>query len=371
MIKIEQEVKSAGKTLFGESISESLLEAFTHLSRTEKKEGFIDPFSLTRASLKGLCLQTKSWQDIAKIVVAAVAYRPGSAEKWLQVICEPFSLNLFKEDTDLLQANPAFILGTTLGLFQAINWLDQHWRTLTAFENDFYDEIAEVILWKDQFSDLTDQLLPDPTYESQLSQAIKAFVRGEPGLGWKGERLYFTLSLVQKVLSKLVNQNRRKKELSKIGTLVLDQISYAWWGTESLMGRVNGIAILGKERDFDKNIAAQAIPKLFEDKELFYASNLASDAESSWEQAAFQMLAKSFSESKPAIIWQIIKQADEKIKGKIELSMQAQILADKIAFAIFDQLDVFGRALTAILPLTTILNEICSQSGRRLLQPDL
>ncbi|MCX6743419.1 MAG: hypothetical protein NT116_04250 [Candidatus Parcubacteria bacterium] len=331
----------------------------------------MDDYSVTRAWLNELCLQNKTWHEISKIVVAATAYRPSRSDKWLQIICEPFILNLFREDVDLLKQNPAFILGTTLGLFQAINWLDQYWWAQTSFESDFYDEVAEIILWKDQFSDLADQLLPDSAYESQLSQAVKAFFRHQPmGFGGKGIRMANTLKFVQKVLSKLVNEAGTKKELSKIGSLVLDQISYAWFGSASLMGRVNGIMLFGKKCDFDKALAAKALPKLYGDKELFSASMQILDSENNWEFSAFQMQAKATTDSKAELIWQIIQQADEKIKAKIELSKQVQVLLDKIAYAIFDQLDSFDRALTAILPITNILNELLSQSGRRLLRPD-
>ncbi|MCX6745793.1 MAG: hypothetical protein NTX00_02115 [Candidatus Parcubacteria bacterium] len=367
---IQQQVMSAGNVLLGQGTDDSIIKAFALLSRAETDD--TDDFCVARPLLKDLCLQTKSWQEIAKIVVAAVAYRPGRSEKWLQIICEPFSLNLFKEDIDLLKENPAFILGTTLGLFQAINWLDKHWRTLTDFENDFYDEIAEVILWKDQFSDLADQLLPDPAYESQLSQAVKAFFRLESdGWGNKGIRIAKSLKLVQKVLSKLAIDTETKKELSKIGALVLEQMSYAWFGSASLMGRVNGIMLIGKKCDFDKKLAAKAFPKLYGDKELFSADMQAlyNEPENSWA-TSFQMLAKAISESRPEFLWQIISQADEKIKGKVELSKQVQVLWEKIAYAIFDQLDTPDKALTAIFPITTISNEILSQSGRRLLRPN-
>jgi hypothetical protein len=371
MVKIEQEVKSAGKVLFGEGINDSLIEAFAHLIRTEKTESSVDHFSVTRAWLKDLCLQTKSWQEIAKIVVAATTYRPGRSDRWLQVICEPFSLNLFKEDVDLLKQNPAFILGTALGLFQSMNWLDQYWWANTSFESDFYDEVAEIILWKDQFSDLADQLLPDSAYESQLSQAVKAFFRHQPmGFGGKGIRMANTLKFVEKVLSKLVTDTGVKKELSKIGSLVLDQIGYAWFGSASLMGRVNGIMLFGKKCDFDKALAKKASLKLCADAVNLFASWDAMDVEDSWEQAAYQMLEKSLCNNEYEMLWQIIRQADEKIKEKIELSKQAQVLLDKIAYAIFDQLDSFDKALTAILPITNILNEVLSKSGRRLLRPE-
>ncbi len=174
---------------------------------------------------------------VAKVIVAVTAGNPAGSSLWLETITRPLRHEGKHGDIDWTFS---FAEGVTLGVFQSAIWLQQHWKMDTLYDEHLGDFIAEMILYLEDLNGNKKVLgdwTPSKEYEEALSQAIKRYVREHEhlgniggGLGVRHARLTLMFRRIRQGFDTTKRQHGRSPALNEFATLVLDQLSYAWFG---------------------------------------------------------------------------------------------------------------------------------------------
>lgn len=336
-------------------------------------DGVMDKESLKQ--IKVICLQTQNWQEIAKIIESITAGMPHNSHEWLNIIVDPVSLNRGAKDEKALQNNPHFILGLSLGLFRSAIWLDTNWGTIVEFYEDMLDWVVELIVWNDEFTNKSDRLLPDKTFESQLSQAIKSYFRTPAEyMGAKGIRMAQTQKIIEKSLELLIDGQGKKQPLSKISSLILEQLSYAYFGTLVAWGKMESLYLSFPNLKLPERKEKALVKNLEENKtfqELIKA--LATSGDDELEKIIAPVISDYIQGDQTfACLWkigEIIRKSSKNLKGKNQMKSETALdFLNILAYAIFEHLSVYDKALASIGLMQFKLNDLMTLSGKRQLR---
>jgi len=196
------------------------------------------------------CQRHDNVGTIANIIAAVTAASPYVlGEEWMTILMRPIKEYSFPEDPKL---SPAYILGLVQGIFKACNWYDEN-SPLPAFDEQGLAKtlhfLINHLLAKNPITELADELLRDDkfakTYESQLSQLIKAFARNKKIN--KGERLNTIVNLIRLAEEHRESGRLSEDKLSRLGTIILDQLNYAFFGSMSALAKTKAVLLLNKE----------------------------------------------------------------------------------------------------------------------------
>lgn len=224
--------------------------------------GLIHRGSSAHQQIFDACLKcagsAESHYDIAKVVMATTAYNPHHSDKWLKAIRALFSGSegneLIKRHETITTEVPDqvvshFAQGIVLGIFQSMLWLDEEWRVTTEFEKELPQVVTDIVLCQNAIAKSIDFhppfTTPDKAYESQLSQVIKAYVKGREY--YKGHRCAQVMDIIDSVYFQLERKKKEKFEPSLFGKMVFDQIAYAVFGSMSTQGRAHALYLLFKD----------------------------------------------------------------------------------------------------------------------------
>ena len=369
-----QEIKSLVKVLTKENTSwgpqtpVSFREVLLVIFKANKSfEGELIPAYLKE--IKKICLRIQNWQEIATIIEAVTAYMPHHSHKWLLTIVDPVSLNREPEEEQALKRNPHFILGLSLGLFRSSYWLDQNWRAKEPFYEEMCEWVPELILWHDELTAKADSLLPDPAFESQLSQVIKAFLRTDvPWFGARGIRMSWIIKIIESCLRHLTGQGK-KIPLARISALILEQLSYTFFGQmaewaklQSLYLAFPGLKMTGKKARFlSQNLAESNFADL--------TAQLSATDSHELEKAIAQNAKHYLETSDFALLWKIPELANKNyvkdLKDRHEWSQPALELLNLLAYEIFKLIDIHDKAQASIKLMQHQFAGIAAISGKR------
>lgn len=192
------------------------------------------------STLLDFCAKSESYPTVSRIMVGAVVAAPhlGSG-RWLELTRIFFTHPAFTDEV-----TPAFVLGAALGLFGAAVWLDTNWKAETDFEKGFPEAIASIVFASGKTIDAlggekTLHMVEfNPAFESKLSQAIKAWVRGpKPEEYYHGARLGNVWRIIDTVYERF--QGGACSNL--LGKLIIEQISYGVFGELSAKGKIHAL----------------------------------------------------------------------------------------------------------------------------------
>jgi len=238
MLREQDGTVRVAKLLFdekGEKIEPWVVEVFQLI--TQESE-FPDYESLYDICLERCgCGNPITFQKVSRIIVAVTAYDPHRCHNWFKRLAKVFVLPVEK----LKEVSSNFFLGYVLGLFQSGLWIDEYWHTETDFEKHYFIPLLQDLV-SCQFAPALnfddgdrrehdyDTLLP--AYESELSKAVKAYIR--PGKktevhGWYNEGLIGRrLALAQNFMRLIVDRSEQEKDkIPKLGQLLLKQVAFA------------------------------------------------------------------------------------------------------------------------------------------------
>lgn len=201
--------------------------------------------------IAGLCHNCKNIDTITKVIEGVTASAPYQAEEWFDILLHPIMEFLdFTEYHPEPKFEPEYALGFIKGIFKASNWYDDNYYVETILETSLVEKFVflnKYFLEKNPLTEMADGLLQNDKfaekYEGQLSNLIKTFVRHETN---RGARMASAVQLVQNTYLKIKKDEIPNEEVSRIGTIIFDQIAYAIFGSLSTYGRAKAIYLLNQ-----------------------------------------------------------------------------------------------------------------------------
>ena len=195
-----------------------------------------------------LCMIEGDPMIVAKVITAGTALNPVHAHHWIGEIERLFELQ--DSHSLIADANPQFVFGLVLGLFQAQVWLDDYSWPRTHFEERLprllctiafcIHPTTETILGSPQCEGY-----PSKQYQAVLSQVVKAWVRPrKPVAGNVGRRLAQVKQLLEMADETYGHWDEKRGDIPKLASLILDQVAYAHFGGISTQGRVQALSLM-------------------------------------------------------------------------------------------------------------------------------
>ena len=167
--------------------------------------------------------------------MAAVARNPSGSEDFLTAF-----QRLFRTDKESLPpiTNHDFVPGGILGAFEAGVWLDENWTGKHPFHSFLLTAIPSFVWCGNGLLESADQHPLSAGYRSCLTDTIKKYIRKE-GNG-KGERLADIAGALEEVLKRWRPReaNSPETKLPPLTEMILDGLTYGWFGGLSPIGRL-------------------------------------------------------------------------------------------------------------------------------------
>jgi len=226
------------------------LQIFAKILKQENKNLNYDDL----VEIRGLAFScAKSWVDIAQIFMAVASYDPDS-KYWLtcftapilgiatsatipeESCTQPCSGDYWQIKSGIRNYNPeylGYLHGTILGIFQAANWLDENVEAETPYFHQLPKIIKDLILLPLKLPADDETVYSKKEYQSQLSQAIKTWVRGSKHK--HDQRRGQVQAIIRQVVTELKEDKTLK--LSMAGAAILEQICYAVFGSMDVAAR--------------------------------------------------------------------------------------------------------------------------------------
>lgn len=235
----------AAAFLFPKDIDRLLISTTLLLQKNglEAKEGIAEQ-----------CRQHRDIDSIVKVIqaVTAVSSHNAARAEWFDALVTPFTTHLDELGQNFgRKVTGEYALGFILGAFETANWLyEQPYNHCLTEELEFvkrFKRLFQLFLVKGPLSEVVDDWLKHPLhtdrkrYEGRLSGSIKAFARPQVNVGIRYATVFGLLADV----SDMINQGKIKEaDFSCIGSLIFDQLAYAFFGSMSLGGRITAITLL-------------------------------------------------------------------------------------------------------------------------------
>jgi hypothetical protein len=209
----------------------------------EQPEGATHKDGAVRATyeqIAALGFNSKSYDDVAKMVVALAAFNPFQAAQAISATSVPIQQPIGQG----VHIRPEYIMGVVLGIFEAGVWLDEKWRCAESLEQALPDVLANFI-YSPRLTRANLGLgvsgVCNTGYESRLNDAIKKFARGEfVPEGQRSQRV----REIFRTIRWLQEATPRDTELPYLAEMVVDQICYAQFGAISSTGRLDALKAL-------------------------------------------------------------------------------------------------------------------------------
>ncbi len=249
--------------VLGKETDPELLKIYLILDQKKRQPLNTEEF---QKILQTLIFGFDDWQIIANVITAIVINSPEKSTYVLDLLTALFTekeapeyltengLTVFKRMRGINSAtNPAFVNGLILGIFQAINWLNETWQTITTFEEGLPEFLSKLILR----NEIEKYYQYDKKFEKKLSDNIKSYARPTRGRKYlPGQRL----AQIMYIYIKIRWVWESGWELPKLNQLILEQLNYAIWGSISTNGRAQSIhlmfsSLINAERIFGEEIA--------------------------------------------------------------------------------------------------------------------
>lgn len=192
--------------------------------------------AFNRQEILEACHRSTNITAVSNTTVAVVVADPHHAEAWLHPLTRPFENPNWRAE----HITSEFYWGAALGVFRAMNWIDEHWRSMTA-----YEQMLRHVIVAMAFSPVPTGDKPSSGYETQFSQSIKSFVKDCKH--YKGERWAEVHSILADIQDRLDTEEIKEDNLPPLGRLLIDQLAYAVFSSISVPGRNR--AVLGLLND--------------------------------------------------------------------------------------------------------------------------
>jgi len=199
-------------------------------------EALLKEEAFNRQEILEACHRSTNITAVSNTTVAVVAADPDNAQGWLHSLTRPFESPNWRA----AHITDEFYWGAALGVFRAMNWIDEHWRSMTAYEQLLCHVIVDMA-----FSPVPTGEKPSSAYETQFSQSIKSLVKDCQY--YKGERWAEIHSILADIQHRLETEKINEDQLPPLGKLLIDQLAYAVFGSISTLGRNR--AVLGLLND--------------------------------------------------------------------------------------------------------------------------
>ncbi|MDP3800104.1 MAG: hypothetical protein Q8Q90_01640 [bacterium] len=213
--------KEIGKVLFGDNTPEDLIIIFEQLIAHDLLDQDEEKTNNQRLKILQYCLNNLGVETTARIVVALSLRPDWGGHKWVELL----SNEIFKKGLGTAQS----FAGSVLGLFRVNALIDLGWHAEKEFRQAFSNAIESAIVCR-SVAAKTAIRMADDKYESILSETIKTYVR------WKGNepwQIAYRKNEVETILLntiKTIGSFPSKFEITPIGNILLDQLSYARFG---------------------------------------------------------------------------------------------------------------------------------------------
>jgi hypothetical protein len=169
-------------------------------------------------------------ESMLQVILAVVIYDFNHTMRWIHLLTGAFGFGTDKDATCSVDFKKACMLG----IFQIAAYFDQQKKAPEALNKVMLSVIKDFILLKNGETNHLDTYL-DGKLESQVSQFIKGYLKGQPQRLKKVIQLICEVELALKV---------EEENFSKIGLIIFDQLCYACWASFSRHSRAQALKLL-------------------------------------------------------------------------------------------------------------------------------
>lgn len=188
-----------------------------------------------------------TYEEISRAFLAAAVVHPLQTHWCLGELHRCFKADSPKD------INGHFVVGSILSAFETAVWIDTHWSHETIYDKAVEDVIPDMVWCRNGMLEQGEWLATDH-YRNVLTTAIKQYVAG-PKYG-KDIRLAQVGNALQKIGETYERKRQEvqddKVEFPKIASMILDGLTYGFFGQMSPIGRVQAIG--ARHGDFLKSL---------------------------------------------------------------------------------------------------------------------
>ncbi len=186
-----------------------------------------------------------TYQEIARGFVGTAARSPEYASR-----CVSEFRSFFVCGEKYFQITSHIVAGTILGIFETAVWIDMNWPAGSKYDEVLEEMIPDIVWCQNGTLEEGEKLVTDD-YRRALTAAIKLYVAGPKHA--LGKRLGQVANIICEIEKRYEARRRQaessvnglsecsKLKLTKVAGMILDGLTYGWFGRLTPIGRIGAI----------------------------------------------------------------------------------------------------------------------------------